>query len=117
MGNNKEFEDRRKSHGRRESDMLEPPEDISDFRLSLKEVGFLLAVLISVATTLFNFNSQIEKTNSAQAVVNERNSSSLIHLRNQQDKQEGEISSLKEQVTNIDSLTTLMYQQKSGSKK
>lgn len=106
----------RRTIRRRATDRAEPPTeeqagpDISEFRLSLREVGLLITFLITIAGAFFNFNSQIEKTKNEQVLLNERMTNRIGQLESKVDSLEKDAAAMKAQVDDLDQVITMMYQ-------
>lgn len=104
-----EVEDRRR-HRRRESDSLDADRmAVSDFKLSLKEVVFLVGILVSVATTLFKFNNTLELAQADHKLTYELLSVKVAQSQDNIARLEKTQDSLKEQLSDIDRLTSQMY--------
>lgn len=101
----------RRHQSRRAADIVDADDlTVSDFRLSLKEVGFILGVLITVATALFNFHNQLEKTNAENVLKFELLNTKLSQIQTDMARFDKTQEALREQLSDMERLTSQIYQ-------
>jgi hypothetical protein len=103
-------EDRRYGYRRRTDAEAANSIAVSDFRLSLKEVGFILSVLITVGISLFNFHAQLDKTNAENVLKYELMNTKLSQMQDNIARQEKTVSEIKSQLEDIERLASQIYQ-------
>jgi hypothetical protein len=106
-------EEERRRHRRRENDS-DSNITVSDFRLSIKEVIFLVGILVSVATTLFKFNNTLELAQSEHKLTYELMAAKVTQSQENITRLEKNQDSLKEQLSDIERLTSQLYLKSKG---
>lgn len=93
--------DERRHYRRRESDNVEQI-TVDNFRLSLKEVIFIIGILISVATTLFKFNNTLEQAQAEHKLAYELLAAKVSQSQDNLARAEKDIDTLKTKVSNVE---------------
>lgn len=90
--------------------------EVSSFRFTLKDVIVVLGLSLSVGSSIFNLNSKLETTNSANALRFERLDTKLTYLESSHteiktdiDKAQLETKSLKEDLADQDRIISQLY--------
>jgi len=89
---------------RNEEDM-----EISDFKITLRDVLILLVAVISIATTLLHFKESLEKAQSEMTLKHELAATKITTLENAVARLENKTDSIDEHANDLERTVTQMY--------
>lgn len=96
-------------YGRRSADYNSTVE-VSEFRLTLKELGAILAALFALGTTLFAFNTQLDRSQAESNLRYELINTRVKTLEDGRDKADKQTEKLIEQFDDLERTTTQLFQ-------